>query len=334
MEIDRRLFIKSGLASIAGSCLAAQDKDPGKEPAKETNPDYVGCLVDTTVCIGCRKCEEACNRRNNLPKPELPFTDKRAFREKRRPSVTAYTVVNQYPGRPSPDQRQVKDTFCKVQCMHCLKPACVSACIVGALVKAADGSVIYNPDICIGCRYCMLACPFEIPAYEYNEALKPRISKCEFCTDRAKKTGANPACAAACPTEALLFGHHSKLLQMAKARVKDRPDRYVDHIYGENEVGGTAWLYLTGRPHAELDLIALQTAAPPDLTESIQHSVYKFGAIPLALYGALASVMWYIRRSRRLKENGEKPANPPGDNPPAAPDAKKDLNLKAQGEQS
>lgn len=330
MGIDRRFFIKSGLATMAGGYLAAQEMSPepkpAKEPGKEANPDHVGCLVDTTLCIGCRKCEEACNRWNNLPKPDLPFTDKTAFREKRRPSVAAYTVVNQYPGRPSADQRQVKDTFCKVQCMHCLKPACVSACIVGALVKAADGSVIYNPDICIGCRYCMLACPFEIPAYEYNEALKPRITKCEFCADPAKKTGANPACAAACPTEALLFGNRPRLLEIARRRVERRPDRYVSHIYGEQEVGGTAWLYLTGRPYTELDLLSLQTAAPPALTESIQHSVYKFGAIPLALYGALAGVMWFIRRSRRLKEEQEKQADPT--------DSTAGPNSKAQGEQA
>jgi formate dehydrogenase iron-sulfur subunit len=303
MGIDRRSFITSGLLSIAGSYLAGQEKG--------TLTGQAGCLVDTTLCIGCRKCEEACNRRNALPRPGLPFTDKTVFREKRRPSVAAYTVVNQYPGRPSADQSRVKDTFCKVQCMHCLKPACVSACIVGALVKAADGSVIYDPGICIGCRYCMLACPFEIPAYEYNEALDPRIIKCEFCADPAKKTGANPACAASCPTDALLFGDRAQLLELAKKRVEERPDRYLDHIYGEHEVGGTAWLYLTGRPCRELDLIPLQTAAPPALTESIQHSVYKYGAIPLALYGALAGTMWFIRRCQRLKEDPKEPGEQP-----------------------
>ncbi len=166
-------------------------------------------------------------------------------------------MVNQFPGSPSPDQAGLPQTYVKAQCMHCLYPSCVSACIVGALTKPRDGAVVYNPTICLGCRYCQVACPFEIPAYEFNEPLKPRVRKCEFCADRAKGTGANPACAAACPTEALVFGQRAELVAIARKRLKRRPDRYVDHIYGEHEVGGTAWLYLTGRPVTEIGMLNL-----------------------------------------------------------------------------
>jgi ferredoxin len=167
---------------------------------------------------------------------------------------------------------------------------------VGALTKAPDGAVTYNPTICIGCRYCQVACPFQVPAYEFNEALKPRVRKCEFCTDRAKGTGANPACAASCPTEALVFGRRAEMVAMAKERLKSRPDRYVKHIYGETEVGGTSWLYLTGRPVDEIGLLKLPDTAPSHRTEEIQHGIFKYGAIPIAFYGILSALMWHNRR--------------------------------------
>jgi formate dehydrogenase iron-sulfur subunit len=291
---DRRAFLKFGMAAAAGTALPPRAE--GRENNHLVSPDYVGVLVDTTLCIGCRKCEEACNRRNNLPRTAEPFSDREALRTFRRPTESAYTVVNQFPGSPSPDQAGLAMTFVKVQCMHCLIPSCVSACIVGALTKAADGAVIYNPAICIGCRYCMVACPFEIPAYEYYTPLIPKVRKCQFCANRAKGTGANPACAAACPTETLVFGKRADLLAIAHKRLEERPDRYVQHVYGENEVGGTGWLYLTGRPVTEVGLLNLPERAPALRTEAIQHGIFKYGILPVAFYGTLAGIMWYNRR--------------------------------------
>jgi formate dehydrogenase iron-sulfur subunit len=293
-KLNRRTLLRLGLAATAGASaapLVAQEAQGRKEEAAPS-PDYVGVLVDTTLCIGCRKCEEACNRRNHLPRTAESFSDRDILRTFRRPSESAFTVVNQFPGNPSPDQPGVPQTYAKVQCMHCLYPACVSACIVGALTKSADGAVVYNPTICIGCRYCQVACPFEVPAYEFNEPLVPRVRKCEFCTDRAKGTGANPACAASCPTEALVFGRRAELLEMAKNRLKRRPDRYINKVYGETEAGGTSWLYLTGRPVQEIGLLNLADTPPPRQTETIQHGIFKYGMIPLAFYGLLAYLMW------------------------------------------
>ena len=226
MDLDRRRFLQFGLAaaSAASPFPAEAGQSPGQEPAPTgpaDDPDHVGVLNDTTLCIGCRECEAACNRRNHLPRTATPFSDRDVLRTFRRPSETAFTVVNQFPGSPSPDQAALAQTYCKVQCMHCLYPSCVSACIVGAMTKAPDGAVVYNPTICIGCRYCQVACPFEVPAYEFHEPLAPRVRKCELCTDRAKGTGANPACAAACPTEALVFGRRADLVAMAEGT--DRP---------------------------------------------------------------------------------------------------------------
>jgi Fe-S-cluster-containing dehydrogenase component len=298
MKLNRRALLKLGLAATSGAAataLAAQESQAPKEKAT-SSPDYVGVLVDTTLCIGCRKCEEACNRQNHLPRTAESFSNRDILRSFRRPTEIAFTVVNQFPGSPSPDQAGLPQTSVKVQCMHCLYPSCVSACIVAALTKSADGAVVYNPTICIGCRYCQVACPFEIPAYEFYEPLKPRVRKCEFCTDRAKGTGANPACAASCPTEALVFGRRAELVAMAKDRLKRRPDRYVNHVYGETEVGGTSWLYLTGRPVQEIGLLKLPDTSPPQRTEAIQHGIFKYGAIPVAFYGLLAGIMWYNHR--------------------------------------
>jgi Fe-S-cluster-containing dehydrogenase component len=300
MDLNRRRLLQIGLAASAAApatALAGTQPDsaaPAHEPA--VNPDAVGVLYDTTLCIGCRECEAACNRRNHLPRTAVPFSDKSVFGTFRRPSESAFTVVNQFQGGPSPDQSALAQTYCKVQCMHCLYPSCVSACIVGAMTKAPDGAVVYNPTICLGCRYCQVACPFEVPAYEFNEPLKPRVRKCELCTDHEKGTGANPACAAACPTEALVFGRRADLVATAKERIARRPGRYVDHLYGEHEVGGTSWMYLTGRPVEQIGLLPLTTAAPPARTEAIQHGIFKYGIIPVTVYGLLAGVMWFNNR--------------------------------------
>jgi formate dehydrogenase iron-sulfur subunit len=297
-KLDRRTLLKLGMAATAGAaapCLAAGKSQSPDEQAP-SSPDFVGVLVDTTLCIGCRKCEEACNRRNHLPRTAESFSDRDVLRSFRRPTEIAFTVVNQFPGNPSPDQAGVPQTYAKVQCMHCLYPSCVSACIVGAMTKSADGAVVYNPTICIGCRYCQVACPFEVPAYEFNVPLKPRVRKCEFCADRVKGTGANPACAASCPTEALVFGRRAELLAMAKDRLKRRPDRYVNHVYGGTEVGGTSWLYLTGRPVEEVGLLKLPENPPPKRTEAIQHGIFRYGVIPIAFFALLDGIMWYNQR--------------------------------------
>jgi len=301
MDLDRRRFLQVGLAAASfatpSGAQAAQAPGAPPEPAgAAADADHVGVLNDTTLCIGCRECEAACNRRNHLPRTAAPFSDRDVLRTFRRPTDTAFTVVNQFQGSPSPDQAALLQTYCKVQCMHCLNPSCVSACIVGAMTKARDGSVVYNPTICLGCRYCQVACPFEVPAYEFNEPLVPRVRKCELCSDRVKGTGANPACAASCPTEALVFGRRADLLAMAKERIARRPDRYVNHVYGEHEVGGTSWMYLTGRPVQEVGLLPLPSTPPPERTEEIQHGIFKYGIIPITVYSVLAGVMWVTHR--------------------------------------
>ncbi len=259
MSTSRRKFLKW----VAGAGAAAAV--PKKSLAHEHftgYPDSYGVLHDTTLCIGCRSCEAACNEVNNLPPPEKPFDDKSVFEHKRRTDDKAFTVVNRYDVHDY-DRSPV---FRKQQCNHCLEPACASACFVGAFTKTPEGAVVYDPSVCVGCRYCIMACPFNIPAYEYHEALTPRVMKCTMCYPRLKE-GKLPACVEACPMEALTFGKREDLIAIARERIRKYPHRYIDHIYGEQEMGGTSWLYITGAPFEDIGLRTdLGVTPAPELT--------------------------------------------------------------------
>ena len=182
--------------------------------------------MDLTRCIGCRKCEQACQTVNSLPQPEQSFDDLTILDRKRRPDEKSYTVVNRYYSGKIDERDQLIPTFVKIQCMHCQDPACASACIVGALTKKENGAVHYDAGKCIGCRYCMVACPFEIPAYEYHNPITPRVMKCTFCYERVAEEGKLPGCAQICPVEAITFGKRADLLALGHQRIKDNPGRY------------------------------------------------------------------------------------------------------------
>lgn len=229
MNITRRDFLK-----VAGAAAALA---PGAARASQSASGAKGLLIDTTRCAGCRGCEAACSEANGLPAPERAG-DRAVFDARRATSPDAFTVVN----RVERQGDAQKSRYAKTACMHCLEPACASACPARALDKTPEGPVVYHKERCLGCRYCMMACPFEIPRFEYASTT-PRIRKCELCAERQKQ-GKVPACAAACPTGAIEFGEREELLEVAKKRVWGEPDRYVHHIYGEREVGGTSVLYL------------------------------------------------------------------------------------------
>jgi Fe-S-cluster-containing dehydrogenase component len=246
MFISRRTFLgwlgAAGLsATISRTAHSATNKN------FSGYPDSGGVLFDNTLCIGCRKCEAGCNKVNDLPAPDRPFDDLSVMDKNRRTHAGTFTVVNRYETASAPQGKQYR----KIQCNHCLEPACASACFVKAFDKTETGAVTYDESVCVGCRYCMIACPFEIPTYEYDKALTPRIRKCTLCYPRIVK-GLLPGCVEACPTEALTYGKRNDLLRLARGRIQQYPDRYVDHIYGEHEMGGTSWLYLSGVPFRDL----------------------------------------------------------------------------------
>jgi formate dehydrogenase beta subunit len=287
-------------AAVAGSGRSAQAWQ-SRAPS-----DSVGCLVDLTRCIGCRKCEEACKRVNNLPAPDRSFEDYTVLDRERRPDERAYTVINRYTSGLIDERDQLVPTFVKLQCMHCQDPACASACITGALSKKENGTVFYNANKCIGCRYCMVACPFEIPAYEYHDPITPRVMKCTFCYERVQSENKLPGCAEICPVEAITFGRRSDLLQAAHDRIKKNPGKYIDHVYGEKEVGGTSWMYLSAVPFEKLGFNALPDKPMPKLAETIQHSLFAYMWSPIVLFGMLGGVMWASKDKGDRAGNGKK----------------------------
>jgi len=289
MQLSRRNFFK--FMGAAGASAAALPSSASAWESKAP-PDPLGCLVDLTRCVGCRKCEHACSEVNSLPAPERPNCNCTIFEKNRRPDHKAFTVVNRYFTGKIDECNKPAPAYAKVQCMHCQDPACVSACIVGALTKEENGSVKYDVTKCIGCRYCMVACPFEIPAYEYHDPITPRVMKCTFCYDRISKDGGIPGCVTICPTEALTFGKRETILKLAKKRLKENPGKYIDHVYGEKEVGGTSWLYIASVPFEKVNLPVLPENPLPKLSETIQHSLFSYLWSPIALFGVLGAFMY------------------------------------------
>lgn len=285
--LSRRQFLDA--IGVAGIISAA----PGRAAAwtSRAPDDPYGCLVDVTRCVGCRKCEEACNHVNGLPAPEVPFDDRTVFDRTRRPTTSAFTVVNRYHTGQLDDRGVPQPTFVKTQCMHCQDPACVAACVTGALTKEPNGAVCYDPEKCIGCRYCMLACPFQIPAFDFDDPLTPQIRKCSLCFDRIVANGDQPACASICPEEAITFGKRDDLIEIAHQRIEHDPGRYIDHVYGELEVGGTSWLYVSGVPFEHLQLPSLPNRPVPQTAQTIQRSLFSYLWSPIALFLALGGTM-------------------------------------------
>ncbi len=298
MSQNRRDFLKT-IAAIGASGTALSAVTPKKNIAAPENilsPERKGVLVDTTVCIGCRKCEWACKGAHDIEQGNYEdYQNDKTFDSNRRPTPKSLTVVNQYFKDENP-------TTIKLQCMHCDHPACVSACIVGAFSKVENGSVIWDTDKCIGCRYCMVACPFQVPAFEFEKALDPKIAKCDFCYERTKD-GKLPACIEICPVEAMTYGNREDLVLEAKRRIKNYPDRYYDHIFGEYEVGGTAWLYIAQKDLVNSVFPKLGNNPAPGVSESIQHGLFAYFVPPIAVYALLGGIMWLSKDRETNKEN-------------------------------
>jgi len=237
----------------------------------------VGLLFDATRCIGCNACAEACKEQNSLPLPIEPKT-------------TAYTWTVVEP---------IEGIHVRRLCMHCLDPTCVSVCPVGALAKTPEGPVVYDSTRCIGCRYCIMACPFDVPKYQWDRAL-PVVGKCVLCVDRVRK-GLATACATACPTGATAFGERDDLLREARSRIEASPGAYVDHVYGEEEAGGTSVLMLSSVPFERLGLKTDLPRQPlPLLTWQVLSRIPDF----VVLFGAaLFGIHWITSRREEVRQH-------------------------------
>jgi len=259
MAIERRNFIR--LLGLTGISLAAGTKLNAAAKVESNDVEFYGILYDSTRCIGCQSCEFACAASNGLPEPK----DSPQAGIVRNLDETRRCVVNAY------DTSQ-GEIYVKKQCMHCCEPACAAACLTNAMEKTKEGPVTWNGSKCMGCRYCMVSCPFDIPKFEYHSP-NPKIVKCDMCFDRMEQ-GQVPACVEACPAEALMFGTRRELIKEARKRIHDNPGQYVDHIYGEHEAGGTGFLYLSPVPFDELGFnTKIQKSTYPELSKGFLYSV-------------------------------------------------------------
>jgi formate dehydrogenase iron-sulfur subunit len=258
-HIDRRGFLKT--IGVVGATLASAGAAKASGTKGEIDP--VGVLVDTTRCIGCRTCEVMCAETYGLPEPDL--MDDTVFDAERKGSESQRTVVNRF-------ETDAGEVFVKRQCMHCVEPACASACLTKAMAKTEQGPVVWRGSKCMGCRFCMVSCPFDAPKFEYHSA-NPKIQKCTLCWDRLQE-GEQPACVENCPVGALQFGKRSELIEEARRRIYDDPDTYVHEIYGEDEVGGTSWLYLSAAPFDQIGFRTdLGKTAYPKYTQEFLYGV-------------------------------------------------------------
>ena len=285
MNINRRNFLKvlgvTGLAVGTGKKLnAAKEAEDGKE--------FYAILYDSTRCGGCQGCEFACALEHGLPDPaieDIPTVGiTRKTNENRRSVINAYETSQ-------------GEVYVKNQCMQCNQPACASACLTQAMHKTEEGPVIWRENKCMGCRYCMVSCPFDVPKFEYHSS-NPRIQKCDMCFERIAK-GEVPACVEACPAEALTFGTRREMIEEARRRINEFPDFYYNGIYGEHEAGGTGFLYISPVPFKEIGLKTnVQKKPYPELTKSFLFSVP-------SIFVLWPAIMLGIHKATKNNQNAE-----------------------------
>lgn len=283
--MDRRKFLGSMI--LAGGTVFSAKNIRGDELGKDSE-EFNAILVDTTMCEGCMACEEACAEAHDKPMPDIDT--ELDSKKPKDTSTTHWTVVNSY-------DTDAGEVFRKQQCMHCAEPACVAACLTKAMLKTKEGPVIWRADKCMGCRYCMVSCPFDVPKFEFGKAI-PTIQKCNMCHDRLQKNEI-PACVDNCPAEALIFGKKREMLKEASKRIVEDPDTYHDEIYGQFDAGGTCYLYLSSVPFDQLGLnTKLGSTALPEYTKEFLYSIPFIELLcPAILYG--------IYKSRTRVDNDE-----------------------------
>jgi Fe-S-cluster-containing dehydrogenase component len=304
MDKSRRALLK-GMATV-GAAAAAGTSSSVAGRVTEPPTEAMGMLYDTTRCIGCKACVVSCKQANDRDPDQGPF-DEALYDAPVDLNGKTKNIIKLYSEEPY-------RSYMKQQCMHCIDPGCAAACMLGSLKKdEVTGVVTYDPAYCVGCRYCMMSCPFNIPKFEFGRAA-PKIVKCELCShlikDEATVTdgftrypkGQGPQCCEVCPREAVIYGKRDELLAEAKNRIADSPGRYFeDRVYGEVEVGGTQVLYLSHVPFEKVGLPSYGPRSAPHVAYTVQEGIYynvPF-VIPGALFAGLAIVMFRNRKANK-----------------------------------
>lgn len=290
MSLDRRSLLKGLAVAGTGAAVGAASSEASVKAAAP--PDAVGMLYDATRCIGCKACVVACKQSNDMP-PETGTFEPGLYDAPVDLSGKTRNIIKLYHEGDS-------QSFMKAQCMHCIDPACARACMIGAFKKREHGIVTWNPDRCIGCRYCQVACPYGIPKFQWDTN-NPKIVKCEMCSHLIA-AGQEPGCCAVCPAKAVIFGTYEELLAEARGRLEAHPERYVPKIYGEHDGGGTQVLYLSAVPFENLGLPELGEGPAGGVAQTVQHGIYQGFIAPVVLYALLGGVIWRNRRSAGKEE--------------------------------
>ena len=297
---SRRDFLKAvaaGAGALAGTATVAHANEGLK-----INNEELGMLYDATKCVGCKACMAACKRVNgdygSLSYEHAKFDKDDLWDTPQDLSGSTRTLIKLF------KESERRWSYIKYSCMHCQKPSCVSVCPVSAMTKdKTTGIVDYNKNTCIGCRYCQVACAFTIPKFQWEKTI-PQIVKCDLCKNTNLRQKGISACAETCPTGAITFGKRKDLLADARQRLQENPDKYIYHIYGEHEAGGTNHLYLAALPFNKLGLPELKAEAPAEFSEKIQHTIYKGFIAPVALYSTLCFI---AVKNLKKQENGHTP---------------------------
>lgn len=293
---------KGTLPVLAAGCVSvAVPQAAHASETVEVSKDALGLLYDATKCVGCKACMVGCAQANNLEAdPRDPNFDGMHYGKG---DLNYYTknVIKLYKADDAKEW-----SYFKQQCMHCADPACVSACMFHGLTKdEKTGVVSWNGSKCVGCRYCEVACPYHVPTFQW-EGYNPKIVKCELCSEQiASGKQKQPGCTSVCPTQAVIYGKREDLLKEAKSRIKANPGKYYqDHVYGEEELGGTQVLYLSAVPFEKLGLPEGEKNSIPHRLR-FQHMIYKYLAVPAVLYVTMAAMIRknFTHHVHHLKED-------------------------------
>jgi len=301
-KTSRRQFFK---IAAAGAALLTGSNAVASEGHQKVNNNTMGMLYDATKCVGCKACMSACKRVNgdygSLSYERAPFDQDGLWDAPQDLTGSTRTLIKLF------KESEREWSYVKYSCMHCQKPSCVSVCPVAAMTRDPQtGIVDYNKNTCIGCRYCQVACAFNIPKFQWDRAI-PQIVKCDLCKNTNLRQKGITGCAEVCPANAIKFGKRGDLIEEAQKRIRENPGKYLNHIYGEKEVGGANHLYLASMQFNKLGLPVLKDEAPAEFSEKIQHTIYKGFIAPVALYGTLCWIA--VKNMRRHGDADEQQHN-------------------------